>query len=42
MSLKMTPSDIALEVRVIASLKADVHQVIVAGVPEVFGQHYYN
>lgn len=38
----MTPSDIALAVLVIASLKTDVHRVTVAGVPEVFEQPYYN
>lgn len=42
MSLKMTPSDIALAVLAIASLKTDVHRVTVARVPEVFGQQSYN
>lgn len=42
MSLKMTPSDIALAVLVVAALKTHVHQVTVAGVQGVFGQHYYN
>ncbi len=42
MSLKMTPSDIALAVLVVASLKTHVHRVTVAGVQGVFGQHNYN
>ncbi len=42
MSLKMTPSDIALAVLVVASLKTHVHRVTVAGVQVVFAQHYYN
>lgn len=41
-ALKMTPSDIGLAVQLIASFKTDVHRVTVAGVPEVFGQYYYN
>lgn len=40
MSLKMTPSDIALAALVV-SLKTYVHQVTVAVVQAMFGQHYY-
>lgn len=40
-SLKMTASDIALAVQVVASLKTHAHQVTVAGTQGVFGQHHY-
>lgn len=43
MSLKMMASDIALAVQVVikSSLKTHVHQVTVAGMQGVFGQHHY-